>query len=1006
MADFILLEPFCDIHLVLDPNFRRDPTDPETSLNNLELRVFEAERNGLRHDLEVVTNDLEFDFFDPAASTQSPGAGVLPPTIDQDRIDRDIVHLAFDSNTGIRTLEPRGVGTVFMQIRYLDPELQDDAGVQVEYHYLVARIQVHQAMNGWWFGNNSLSVYQDPDFAHSQISLYALFDRDAAHGGVVGDITGHGYVQLSSDNRAVVELDTNFPNGNQYRDRVRGVSAGETTIEGDLLQEVDLLTVRCINLRSDPTDPPNPVLDRVTGNFNGTVPRRTRHNILFLGEGFRASDFDRFQETVKKLSHDLFDCKRHSPFNLLKDGFNIWSHFAQSVENGITIAPEMSLATGRAIPWKETPKKGSPQGSYSLRELIILIGLPIPLIDSALSNDALRTRWNAANSVPRLMGFQRNRAVNNVVDEWKKLTPAGIPQTRDTFYGMQQGSRWGDRESEKHIHDDMVVPPVLGDPNNRQVDFAKRMHTWFEARVRDPRSLVHDPRRSAPEFTRFRHELIIRHIARFADPRVVATDPDHLVGVVWDRNIDPDPSAPERQVNSAGLVCILTNHEGARGRAERRVEVRIALGTDHKYSFEVDRSDPDFRPLNMTQKIKPKLSSVLNILAHEFGHSFNLGDEYDRRRRGASHSVEQSDNLTYVRSIEIPPKPGNIRNLDFPTPVDPNNVKWATLHRIKQADMLETPSEVTGSQITVTLTEGQTRRWRKARDQGTPVFLRRDKIRLRDYNLLRTLGDHFFDCNDFTLNRWRVDGPNPGPHNFTTFPQLVDFMNANDPNGHWTFDNFESINGGDPTRDYGSMFIITNCRPDENVEHEVRFSRKRKQLPITDEDLLQLTINSIPDTQTIVLTGAPPHTRSFPAGSVLYIPKQEFGQPANLVKTGVMTFMRAFSWDPSLPPGRALSENHNKDAQNLSDPPDGGKPDDPEEVPGVKAPCCARYTLLGLYEGGSDATVRVYRPAGGCKMRASQGEDEEGQFCFVCKYLIVNRVDPSKHAELDDCEYP
>ena len=73
-------------------------------------------------------------------------------------------------------------------------------------------------------------------------------------------------------------------------------------------------------------------------------------------------------------------------------------------------------------------------------------------------------------------------------------------------------------------------------------------------------------------------------------------------------------------------------------------------------------------------------------------------------------------------------------------------------------------------------------------------------------------------------------------------------------------------------------------------------------------------------------------------------------------------------------------------------------------IDNLKKPCKG-YRLIGVYEGGGGSVCSVYRPAGGCKMRAGEGDDEEGEFCFVCKYLIVNRVDAGKH-ELIDREYP
>ena len=118
-----------------------------------------------------------------------------------------------------------------------------------------------------------------------------------------------------------------------------------------------------------------------------------------------------------------------------------------------------------------------------------------------------------------------------------------------------------------------------------------------------------------------------------------------------------------------------------------------------------------------------------------------------------------------------------------------------------------------------------------------------------------------------------------------------------------------------------------------------------------------------------------------------------------------MTAHRWKSGDNTFPLGVALTENFNKDDNPLTgDEASDGK-DTPPDIPQFDKPC-DEYKVIGLYEGGGAATVKVYRPAGACKMRSQQAADGEGEFCFVCKYLIVNRFDPTRHAELDAKFYP
>jgi IgA Peptidase M64 len=66
-----------------------------------------------------------------------------------------------------------------------------------------------------------------------------------------------------------------------------------------------------------------------------------------------------------------------------------------------------------------------------------------------------------------------------------------------------------------------------------------------------------------------------------------------------------------------------------------------------------------------------------------------------------------------------------------------------------------------------------------------------------------------------------------------------------------------------------------------------------------------------------------------------------------------------------------------------------------------------RMQVLGAYESGAQFNCGVIRPAGECKMRktAAIRTDTPVEFCFVCKYAIVEAVDCAVHALLDR-EYP
>jgi hypothetical protein len=92
------------------------------------------------------------------------------------------------------------------------------------------------------------------------------------------------------------------------------------------------------------------------------------------------------------------------------------------------------------------------------------------------------------------------------------------------------------------------------------------------------------------------------------------------------------------------------------------------------------------------------------------------------------------------------------------------------------------------------------------------------------------------------------------------------------------------------------------------------------------------------------------------------------------------------------------------------------RPTEATNFPGGVAPKPPRWSpwIVGLYEGGSGFDCGAYRPTGICLMRrgsATVDPDPDDptnpeelviyQFCTVCRYAIVDQLDPAKHGDLD-----
>ncbi len=71
----------------------------------------------------------------------------------------------------------------------------------------------------------------------------------------------------------------------------------------------------------------------------------------------------------------------------------------------------------------------------------------------------------------------------------------------------------------------------------------------------------------------------------------------------------------------------------------------------------------------------------------------------------------------------------------------------------------------------------------------------------------------------------------------------------------------------------------------------------------------------------------------------------------------------------------------------------------PTNLPALTKKPANPQDIIGIYEGGGSHDCGVFRPAGRCKMR--QGDNASVIFRHVCRYAIVDRVNPGKHGELD-----
>lgn len=753
--------------------------------------------------------------------------------------------------------------------------------VRRQTEYIVGRLQVHNQFVGWWFGNDSITTAED-SIAHAQPSIYAKFSDDLVGGvpvgtDLIGDITGHGYVQLTSPDPGKVAV---TPEG-----RLRGVTETTTpvnitgTFPGQPPRQLPVRVVDYTRRRRDLFPVQAPDLARF----------QEMHNIVFVSEGFTEADRGVFDEIVTKAVDEIFNDKRHEPYAMLEGSFNIFKAFVPSQQHTLTTGFRVTdgdAGIGPKAPIPFNTQTSDDPNIYTLEELVAIVGLP----KRGENRPNLKAVWGAQG----LTNFRPEKVDDKLIEAWKAHQSVGILHAQDTFFGMHLGRRWADRSSGfSDPAKPMVTRPATDAPGDPMKNFVARVYefyTTFPTRIMTP-----DPRRHPPE---------LQASAGFTNPgnAIVAYlkgldyafAPFHAVGPVW----EPDDT---RFKPSRGLVALIT-HDGVIDGTNLNNNTLTALTMARHSRLSFAYADPNDKREMRRQppaKIEPDFQDITDTIAHEFGHSFNLLDEYEdfgEDDPDAGSTVDLGgDNVTRLGVVRFGAAPSR--------DIDPSKVKWFSLLRMRVSARLTAPSQQTGTAIKVTIDKRYMAKWVEARAESAEVHLRNFKVGPQGQQLPLATG----------------------------------------------FDQY-----------------LTGLR-------------------ITDLDVAQGTITLT----GLVLppAGAPP----FATGSALFVPlRDDQGQLVTVVEKKVLdhlaTTHKVLNVDPDI-------SKRNKE------------PDHPVSISGFKAPCKSSK-LIGIYEGADRRAGGNYRPAGNCKMRTQADTDQGGEFCFVCKWLIVNRVDPHYHAILSGMFYP
>ena len=587
--------------------------------------------------------------------------------------------IATVSATGLVT--PLKVGETICRIRHTDTTTGADPKTFVS--ELLVRIRVHDELDDIWIGNNRATLFKGEK--SYVLTVYGHFTD-----GTIGDVSSHPYLTFSSPDTGKVRVDNSSDKGRLEGRNTTGNTPVKVEVKYKAVsREVSVFVGKSLTSTRR-------ILKRIHGS--GNVSKR--RNILLLAEGFTAAEKPLFMRMATLIKDRLFEEPLHEPFNLLKDQFNFWVAFDPSGEDGVGCGSPVTKAgvqagavTSRA---GDVIARHNPAGIFghlNLQQVIVQVGLPDRYHPLPTNKQQAEAAWPPS--------FNNNLVDTNVRNHWLSLREYHLMQARDTRLGFIQGPRYGDRDSTR------VLNPAATPRSVMEWYLSPKPSHWLEW-----------DRRRLPK-----HWGSLGYLRSYLGSLRLANGSrgpvDHWLKGGKDR----------------GLVAYLIK-SGRDGGTRSSLGVRATTHADKRYrkmnvsGRVADYEVPELIPLVALPYVAgTSTTAITSILAHEFGHAFSLGDEYEGQgMAGTRNALKQADeptrksidralNLTHLFRIEkAPAGPGTI---------DVNKVNWVRWMRVERAAVLtQNPTSLSGGRLRVKIPRAERINWVSAEIDGRDVYLR------------------------------------------------------------------------------------------------------------------------------------------------------------------------------------------------------------------------------------------------------------------------------------------
>ncbi len=787
-----------------------------------------------------------------------------------------------DTATGAITLDPPPAPTPTLYNFLLEIEVSHTSTNLPSPWRGGLRIHIHDKLLRIWLTPNPLVGREGA--RDVRFTVLGEFDD-----GVIGEITDWTvireldaagnpvldlFVGLTSDQPGAIGIE---PNGQTVKFLTSGTSA-TITPESRWTAGVASAQARCEPPWSTP-------VEAIFIDGAGPDERDAVWNLLFLPDGFEASEKDVFEDLVQDLVREgLARNTFLSPYNHLSRSMNYWAAFVASPQPGVSALSEVahlrpSGANFRGQPIDGPAKPSATAAEWTPEELMHEVGLPVR-VQVSLARAELLSAWQAlyGSHVTEAKISTAYRTVGGQTIEvwelWRELADRVLANEVSSAFGLGVGGRQS-----------------------------------ANCTGSTPRYLLINPKRlSDGDFDTF-----LRHLE------------------FKDSNTNTMVSLGDRWSRSGGEpVCIIGRTRfGAGTNIGWYFTSGIGEAQEHALRTAATNGVLDVLPPSVKQRAPLNL---VTTVAHEAAHSFGCGDEYAGDcARGQPPDTADEGNLQLSSE-------NNLRQPGPPPTIDGTKIKWLW-PRIAKAGILLAVPDFDQSQFIYTI----------YLSAGHSAFAVGDLVRLR----ARLLPDH---------------------------PQASDPLKV-------------TAVSGDP---------ITVGQT------------------VTAEHLPGVSFAIDPN--------------DFPAGSILLQPVLPPGAPNGddilLVHPDIVAHITSSNGplNAEADPTRDCQidfESHPDPHRNPHLFPVQFATNLPDSLKtGTRTQPTWGSRIVGLYEGGSGFPCGIYHSSGVCLMRAyyvppfrlsgkrlRAGRDTLGRripppgtlykFCPICRYLLVDAIDPTKHPKIE-----